>query len=177
MKRIIDYIYESLTDMSVTDLSVEFNTKLEQIIFEVPVGYTESDVQMYIGDKFLITLPADNNNLLYRWGVNKDHIIDAYFEYKTYDELDKNTEHTPTYEWDSSFDTEKKETELKCIRISGLKYIIKFDKFLFKKEENQPIDEVIDKIFRSFDSSAANNYGIEIIYKAEMTTYAEKQNK
>ena len=29
--KIIDYIYESLTDMSVTDLSVEFNTKLEDI--------------------------------------------------------------------------------------------------------------------------------------------------
>lgn len=173
MKDIKKFIYESLTDISVTDLSVEFTVTPRELILEIPVGYSESDVQIYIGDKFIPGLPADNSNLLYRWGVNKDNITDAYFEYDTYDELDKVNEHEPTFTWDSSFDTEKKEAELMCVKITNLRYIIKFDKFDIKKEDTVSITDTINKIFKSFDSSAANKYPITITYNQEKTTFVE----
>jgi hypothetical protein len=47
MKDIKNFIYESLTDISVTDLSVEFTVTPRELILEIPVGYSESDVQIY----------------------------------------------------------------------------------------------------------------------------------
>ena len=60
-----------------------------------------------------------------------------------------------------------------CVKITNLRYIIKFDKFNIKKEDTVSVTDTINKIFKSFDSNAANKYPITITYNQEKTTFVE----
>ena len=171
MKSLLQYITEGFTEAQLSDVKVTYNVEPETIVFQVPSNYSESDFQIYLGDRFYKSLPGDESIGKKKFGKNFDNINDAYFEYKSY-EVIKDTDEC-NYEWDSQYDQKLKEPELTYVKIDALKYYILFDTFVIKKSDNEDIHDVLSKIFKAAEYNDANQYPIQIIFDEDNLEYTE----
>lgn len=171
MKSLQQYITEGFTETRLSDVKVVFDCP-DKLVFQVPSSYSESDFQIYLGDRFYKSLPGDESIGKKKFGKNFDNISDAYFEYKTY-EVVKNPEKYQ-FEWDSQYDQNIKEPELAYVEVTELKYIILFDTFIIKKSEHDDTKDIVTKIFKSAEYNDANKYPIEIIFNEEELEFTEQ---
>lgn len=171
MKSLLQYITEGFTETQLSNIKVTYNVEPETIVFQVPSSYSESDFQIYLGDRFYKTLPGDESIGKKQFGKNFDNINDAYFEYKSYEVLKESDE--CNYEWDSQYDQKLNEPKLVYVKLESLKYYILFDTFVIKKSDNEDIKDVLTKVFKATEYNDANKYPIEIIFDEDNLEYTE----
>ena len=61
MKSILQYIKEGFEETQLSNIKVTYNVEPETIVFQVPSSYSESDFQIYLGDRFYKNLPGDES--------------------------------------------------------------------------------------------------------------------
>lgn len=171
MKSLKNYIYESVEEFRVNDLEVNYTVQPEEIILQAPEVFQESDVQQYMDDMWINSLPSGQDNSEKFFGKNNSNITDAHFEYDTFEHID--VEPKDYIKWDSKYDDKKTgdDVKLEYFKIKNLKYIITFDKFDLVDVEEDEVDEKLKDIFRASESNDANDYPIEIKFNEDNIKY------
>lgn len=166
MKDIVKFIKESVSVYRLNKVVAKYLVQPSELIFQAPETYSESDIQIYIGDKYLNEMPSYTEYAYNFFGINADNIIDAHFEYDTFSHVD--VEPKDYIKWDSKYDLKVyKDIKLEYFKLSNIKYIIEFDRF---DMENVTDDDVKDKlidIFKSPESNNANKWPLEIKFNED----------
>lgn len=179
MKPLTKFILEKFEKNTLKNLKVVYDVQPESITLEVPENYSESQMQIYLGDRFYESLPAAQDNVRRLFGKNAEYIDDAYFEYESI------THDTDTYnkddfeadiEWDSQYDKNAEGKKMNIFTVKNMKYVILFSDFEIYCETDDDIVGTIEKIFKATDSDKVNDYPIKIIYNPDETKY-EKNNE
>ena len=168
MKSLKNYIYESVEEFRVNDLEVNYTVQPEEIILQAPEVFQESDIQQYMDDMWINSLPSGQDNSEKFFGKNNSNITDAHFEYDTFEHID--LEPKEYIEWDSKYDVKKSNDDIKLdyFRIKNLRYIIEFDRFDMIDVDDDTVEEKLIDIFRAAESNNENDqYPIEIIFDAD----------
>ena len=171
MKSLKRFITEKYENIIIDNVKVVFDVFPEEFYLNAPENYSESDIQIYIGDVFLKELPADNDKYKNLLGKNSDNINDAYFEYDKFEHINDDIKEL-SLKWDGHYD-ENNKSELNTFKLSKLKYIILFDEFEILDKNSEDVKEILNKIFLKFDSSRINKYPIDIKYNSELLEYSE----
>lgn len=132
MKSLVYYIKEELNNSNniiLKNLQITYKGP-ENLAIQVPVSFTESDIQVYIEDTLMVKLPGGSefkdNDI---FGANNiKNISDAHLEYNSINNISGNNVQYDIA-WDSSYDTSLKDEELQVVNIKNIKYIIVFTQF------------------------------------------------
>ena len=169
MKTIVQYIKEaSVTQYRLNSVIAPYDVEPQEIVLQAPETFQESDVQQYINDRWLNALPSSQDYAEKFFGKNNDNIIDARFEYDTFEHID--LEPKEYIEWDSKYDVKKSNDDIKLdyFRIKNLRYIIEFDRFDMIDVDDDTVEEKLIDIFSAAESNNENDqYPIEIIFDAD----------
>ena len=171
MKSIITYIKESVETYRLNEIEATYNVQPEEIILQAPETFQESDIQKYMDDMWLNSLPSSQDYSEKFFGKNNDSISDAHFEYDTFEHID--VEPKEYIEWDPKFDVKKSKDDVKLeyFKIQNLKYIITFDRFDMVDVTDDDVEQKLIDIFKAAESSKANEYPIEIIFDEDSLEY------
>jgi len=173
MKRITQYIIEKYNDYRVKNLDVPYivNPKKDYIIFKIPEIWSEDNFQIYIQDIYLEQLPASENMSEDFFGKNSKNIYDVVFEYDKYEKSDETNE-KDFIDFDTNYDSKIKEDDKFCyVKLTKLRYIIKFDEFDLKDESIEDIDQTLIDIFKRCESSVENEWPLEIVLDEKNIKY------
>lgn len=143
MKNLQQYICEALDSVILRDLTVKYDCP-DEVFVQVPEKMSESDIQIYLDDTLLEKLPAEANQDAF--GKNAKEITDVYFEYEKM-EAANGTSQKADVLWDDHYNPAMNGVNMQVIRISGLKYIIVFDKFELNDVEDNEVKETIYNLF------------------------------
>ena len=171
MKKFSTFIKEEVEAFRVTDVEATYLVQPNKIVLEAPETFQESDIQQYIDDRWLNSLPSSPEKSEKYFGKNNINIIDAHFEYDTFEHID--IEPKDYIEWDEKYSDNNINDDIKLdyFTITNLKYIITFDQFDLVDVDENNIDENIKKIFKACDSTYTNKYPIEIKFVEDSLKY------
>ena len=171
MKSIIRFIKEAVENYRLNSVEATYSVQPEEIILQAPEVFQESDIQQYMDDMWINSLPSGQDNSEKFFGKNYSNIIDAHFEYDTFEHID--VEPKDYIKWDSKYDDKKTRDDVKLdyFKIKNLKYIITFDKFDLVDVKEDEVDEKIKNIFKATESNDANDYPIEIKFNEDNIKY------
>ena len=171
MKSITTYIRESVETYRLNEIEATYNVQPEEIILQAPETFQESDIQQYMDDMWLNSLPSSQDYSEKFFGKNNDSISDAHFEYDTFEHID--VEPKEYIEWDPKFDVKKSKDDVKLeyFKIQNLKYIISFDRSDMVDVTDDNVEQKLIDIFKAAESSKANEYPIEIIFDEDSLEY------
>ena len=171
MKSLTQFINEAVDVYRLNSVIAKFFVQPDEIVFQAPETYSESDIQIYIDDKWLNELPSGEDYAKKFFGINKDSIIDAHFEYDTFEHL--SVEPKDYIEWDIKYDSKnvKEDIKLDYFKVKNLKYIIEFDRFDLTDTNDDTVKEKLIEIFKSTESNNANEYPIEIQFDEDSLEY------
>ena len=171
MKSITRYIIEAVETYRLNSVEATFNVQPEEIILQAPETFQEADIQQYMDDMWLNQLPSGQDYSEKFFGKNNDNIIDAHFEYDTFEHID--IEPKEFIEWDAKFDVKKTKDDVKLdyFKIKNLKYIIEFDRFDMVDVTDDTVEEKLIDVFKAADSSKENEYPIEIQFDEKSLEY------
>ena len=79
MKNIVKFIKESVDTYRLTKVVAEYLVQPKELIFQAPETYSESDIQIYVEDKYLEELPAGQSF------ANKINNIKYIIEFDNFD--------------------------------------------------------------------------------------------
>ena len=98
-------------------------------VIEVPEDYTDDDINQYISDLLLESMPSDDDLAKEYFGANADNIIDARFEFEKKEDS-KDGLHC-TFEFDKSLDDNFKgeQDNLKKYALENLRFIVDWSEF------------------------------------------------
>lgn len=98
-------------------------------VIEVPEDYTDDDINQYISDLLLESMPSDDDLAKGYFGANADNIIDARFEFEKKEDT-KDGLHC-TFDFDKSLDDNYKgeQDNLKKYALENLKFIVDWSEF------------------------------------------------
>ena len=98
-------------------------------VIEVPEDYTDDDINQYISDLLLESMPSDDNLAKKYFGANADNIIDARFEFEKKEDA-KDGLHC-TFDFDKSLDDNFKgeQDNLKKYALENLRFIVDWSEF------------------------------------------------
>lgn len=98
-------------------------------VIEVPEDYTDDDINQYISDLLLESMPSDDDLAKGYFGANADNIIDARFEFEKKEDA-KDVLHC-TFDFDKSLDDNYKgeQDNLKKYALENLKFIVDWSEF------------------------------------------------
>ena len=147
MKNLVNYIKESYEKIHLTNVKAVFDINPEVFTLTGPEIYSESDIQIYLGDVLLKELPSENTKYQNLLGKNKDYINDAYFEYEKFEHSsDTYEDEQINLKWDAYYDERVKDEKIDMFKLTKLKYIILFDEFeLLDKNDDEPKNNPIRK--------------------------------
>ena len=174
MKTLIKYIKESYEKISLENVKAVYDILPKVFTLNAPETYSESDIQIYLGDVLLSELPSENQKYSKLLGKNINNINDAYFEYDKFEHSDDDYEDEQiNLKWDSYYDEKANDTKRNMFKLTNLKYIILFDEFeLLDKTDDEP-KKVLDEVLSKLDSSEINKYPVPIKYNSELTEFSE----
>ena len=172
MKSLKDFINEGYEKKTVQNVKVVFDILPEEFYLNAPSKYSESDIQIYIGDVLLKELPADNDKYSKLLGKNVENINDAYFEYDKFEHMQDSDVDEFNLEWDQYYDEKHNEDKLDVYKITNLRYVIMFDEFEIL-DDSDDIRKTLDEVFHKLDSSNINKYPVEIEYDSKQLEYSE----
>ena len=175
MKRLKEFIFERFNLTKLENVKVIYDVYPEELLIEAPENYSESDMQIYLCDKFLDSLPSGQSNSNRLFGKNAQYIDDAYFEYDKFEHI-VDSDKEVDIEWDKQYDTIKADKKTDTFKITHMRYVILFSDFEIYVESDDQIDQTIGKIFRATDTDKVNDFNIIIKYNSELTEY-DKINK
>ena len=97
-------------------------------------------------------LPSEDRKYSKLLGKNDNNISDSYFEYEKFEHFPKENSKDIelNIEWEKEYD-ENNDESLDIFKLTKLKYIITFDEFEYKDEENSNSEDTINQIFSKFD--------------------------
>lgn len=176
MKSLIQFINEEYNKKIVQNVKVIFDVEPEEFYINAPTTYSESDIQIYLGDVLLKELPSENRKYQKLLGKNIKNINDAYFEYEKFEHIQDSDIEDFNLDWDKYYDEKVKEEDLDVFKIIKLKYIILFDEFELLDNnltDEDDIRKTLNEIFHKLDSSNINKYPIEIKYNEESLEFSE----
>ena len=164
MKYIVQFIKEAVEAYRLNEVEVTYNVQPEEIILQAPETFQESDIQQYMDDMWLNSLPSSQDYSEKFFGKNNDSISDAHFEYDTFEHID--VEPKEYIEWDPKFDVKKSgdDVKLEYFKIKNLKYIITFDRFDMVDVTDDTVEDHLIELFKTTESNKENEYPIEIIF-------------
>lgn len=98
-------------------------------VIEVPEDYTDDDINQYISDLLLESMPSDDDLAKEYFGANADNIIDVRFEFEKKEDS-KDGLHC-TFEFDKSLDDNFKgeQDNLKKYALENLRFIVDWSEF------------------------------------------------
>lgn len=98
-------------------------------VIEVPEDYTDDDINQYISDLLLESMPSDDDLAKGYFGANADNIIDVRFEFEKKED-EKDGLHC-TFEFDKSLDDNFKgeQDNLKKYALENLRFIVDWSEF------------------------------------------------
>lgn len=98
------------------------------VVIELPNDYEDDEVQQYLSDLMLESMPTDEDLAKEYFGTNADHIIDARFEYEKKEDA-RDGLHV-TFNFDKSLDDQYKGNEnLKKYALANLRLIVDWEYF------------------------------------------------
>ena len=147
MKQLVEYIKESLATNSpfalnedrdqtirLNDFEAIWKVKDPEnqkgiFVIEVPEDYTDDDINQYISDLLLESMPSDDDLAKEYFGANADNIIDARFEFEKKEDA-KDGLHC-TFGFDKSLDDNFKgeQDNLKKYALENLRFIVDWSEF------------------------------------------------
>lgn len=171
MKRLKNYIIESVETYRLNSVIASYIVQPEEIILQAPETFQESDIQQYIDDMWLNALPSGQDYSEKFFGNNFENINDVHFEYDTFEHID--IEPKEYIEWNSKFDVKKTKDDVKLdyFKIKNLKYFIEFDRFDMVGVNDDNVEEQLIKIFKATESNDINEYPIEIVFDEDSLEY------
>ncbi len=172
MKSLQQFIIEAVDIYRLTEVIATYFVQPDELIIQAPETYSESDIQIYLDDKWLNELPSSDTKSHKLFGVNSKSISDAHFEYDTFEHFD--IEPKDYIEWDSKYDTSKSNNDdikLEYFRIKNLKYIITFNLFDLTGVDDDTVEEKLKDIFKAAESNNYNKYPIEIKFDEDSLEY------
>ena len=166
---LIKYIKEALERKDIQNLTVYYDMNhSDDIVLQAPDTMSEDDLTQYLGDRLLNDYPTSKEKAKKFFGQNYNKIIDAHFEYESFTKrkTDKNDEFNLT--WDNEYTTKNydKIDLVTCVFVN-MKYVIQFESFGIKVENDTDIDENLKKIFEVTESNKTNEYPIDITLNEE----------
>lgn len=162
MKSLVQYIKEELNTNTVTLRNLQITYKgPENLFIQVPVSYSESDIQVYIEDTIMKKMPggADNQSTDIFGSDNIKNISDAHFEYESINNISGSSS---SYDiaWDNTYNPDLKDEELHIVCIKNIKYILIFDQFelLSVTAENyqNKLNEILNNSINNTDNLPFN---------------------
>lgn len=147
MKQLVEYMKESLVTNSpfilnedrdqtirLNDFEASWKVKDPEnrkgiFVIEVPEDYTDDDINQYISDLLLESMPSDDDLAKEYFGTNADNIIDTRFEFEKKE--DAKDELHCTFDFDKSLDDNYKgeQDNLKKYALENLRFIIDWSEF------------------------------------------------
>ena len=127
-------------------------------VIQIPNDYTDDDIQQYLSDLMLESLPSDEDLAKEYFGVNGAHIIDARFEYEKKEDA-KEGLHC-TFEFDKNLDDQYKgeDNDLKKYALVNLRYIVDWDQFDVSNTSDDGLMYDLWDVFKRTKSSANVKY-------------------
>lgn len=147
MKTLSQYIIEAMGEEALRELTVKYNAP-DEVFVQVPEKMSESDVQIYLDDTLLSNMPAEKDPKAL--GKNVREISDAYFEYEMM-EATNGASQKADIVWDDHYDQSMNGINMHVLKITGLKYVIAFDKFYLEDVDLTNEEEVRDLLFDLFN--------------------------
>lgn len=163
MKSLRNFIFEKYETYRVKNLEVPFNINIDNdyITFKVPEIYSEDDFQIYLQDMYLKDLPGSEDNAQDFFGDNSESIFDVVFEYDKYEK--SNEEEKDFIDWNTNYDSKvKSDDEFAYVKIFGMKYIIKFDNFDLKEENQDQINDTLIDIFKTCENTKEHDWPLKL---------------
>lgn len=147
MKQLVEYMKESLATNSpfvlnedrdqtirLNDFEASWKVKDPEnrkgiFVIEVPEDYTDDDINQYISDLLLESMPSGDDLAKEYFGANADNIIDTRFEFEKKEDA-KDGLHC-TFEFDKSLDDSYKgeQDNLKKYALENLRFIVDWSEF------------------------------------------------
>lgn len=123
-------------------------------VIEVPEDYTDDDINQYISDLLLESMPSDDDLAKGYFGANADNIIDARFEFEKKEDS-KDGLHC-TFEFDKSLDDNFKgeQDNLKKYALENLRFIMDWSEF---DVTNTSDDGLLYDLWNIFKRTRSNN--------------------
>ena len=175
MKQLTQYLKESLDNspfvfnedsdqtIRLNDFEASWTVKDPEnhggtFIIQIPNDYTDDDVQQYLSDLMLESMPSNEDLAKEYFGINADHIIDARFEYEKKEDA-KEDLHC-TFEFDKNLDDQYKgeDNDLKKYALVNLRYIIDWDQFDVSNTSDDGLMYDLWDVFKRTKSSANVKY-------------------
>ena len=171
MKSFTQFIKEAVEAYRLNSLEVTYIVQPEEIILQAPETFQESDIQQYMNDMWLNQLPSGQDYSEKFFGKNNDNIIDAHFEYDTFEHID--IEPKEYIEWDAKFNVNKTKDDVKLdyFKIKNLKYLIEFDRFDMVDVTDDTVEDHLKELFKATESNKENEYPIEIVFDEDSLEY------
>ena len=160
-KSLVQFIKEGLNSLNILNLIVKYQVEPEKIVCKAPVNYTEDKVIQYLQDLWFAQLPGGQENIEKIFGKNSDHLIDTYLEYDRFSHSKHEMKGDKLIDWNSKMDPDN-DHELEYFLISNVKYCLSFESFELKVNPGDDIEQIVEDIFKSYESNAMNEYPIEI---------------
>lgn len=173
MKTLSEYIKQNISEAfenhSVENLSVTYKCNKDEILINCPETFQEDDIHQYIDDLLLEQMPSNQDIAKKYFRNNVKYINDAYFEYDSFQRLDYKKDIVDiTYDDDLGKDAPN-ESKIVTFRLTKLRFKMMFSKFELMIEEDDNIDETLDKIFNAYESNSYND--TDIIFKYDSCEY------
>ena len=175
MKQLTQYLKESLNNspfvltedrdqtIRLNDFEASWTVKDPEnhrgtFIIQIPNDYTDDDVQQYLSDLMLESMPSDEDLAKEYFGINADHIIDARFDYEKKEDA-KEGLHC-TFEFDKNLDDQYKgeDNDLKKYALVNLRYIVDWDQFDVSNTSDDGLMYDLWDVFKRTKSSANVKY-------------------
>lgn len=156
MKSLVQFLLESENQIiMVNDLKATWeisDSKGNDVTIRVPQDYSDDDIQQYVNDLLLESMPSDDDLAKEYFGANADDIVDANIEY---DEAKQTDDKDVTIDFDSSLDDKYKgnEDDFKSIKLVGLRLVVMFDKLDVMNTSEDTLSEDLLELFKRTESS------------------------
>lgn len=162
MKSLKRYITEAIEDIiRLNDVTVTYEIDPKDVLISAPALYQEQDVAAYLDSWLLEQMPTSVKLAPKFFGVNKDNITDAYFEYDKFEHLSKQMPHA-NIEFDERYDVKGiKDFTLDTFKVSNLRFIVHFDRFDISGN-TEDIQGNLETVFGATVSNNINRYPIKL---------------
>lgn len=175
MKTLTEYIKEDLSSDNVVVLqNLQATYKGPESLFvQVPVSYSESDVQIYLDDTILKQMPgsADQESTKLFGDANTKNINDAHFEYDEMNQVEG--QQVPNIAWDESYDSNVKDDEKIVVNIKNIKYILLFTQFELTSVSSENYKDKLNDLFNN-TTNDNYNYPFNITINTDDLIYSLK---
>lgn len=168
MKTLSEYIRqnisEALENHSVENLSVTYKCDKDEVFINCPETFQEDDIHQYIDDLLLEQMPSNQDIAKKYFRNNVKYINDAYFEYDGFQRLGYKKDIVDiTYDDDLGKDAPDN-IKIVTFKLTNLRFKMLFTKFDIMIDENEDINETLDKIFDAYESNDYNDTDITFKY-------------